>query len=104
MHPLWQAWDAAVEHCLLWVHKMNSPQTDSLVTPNFAMNNARNAPLSNSAAGPIIQSPFFNEQLVAFEIWLDFGGPGGSYKHTKEPPVYLPILLQVKYHTILPEL
>lgn len=34
-------------------------------------------------------SPFFSEQLTAFEIWLEFGGKKG------ESPMYLPILLQV---------
>ena len=34
-------------------------------------------------------TPFFNEQLTAFEIWLDFGG------RKDESPMYLPILLQV---------
>lgn len=103
MHPLWQAWDAAVEHCLLWVHKMNTSPAESLTPPTLPINNSKNAQINQSAAGPIIQSPFFNEQLIAFEIWLDFGGPGGSYKHTKEPPVYLPILLQV-YNLLVQEI
>jgi regulatory associated protein of mTOR len=91
-HPLWQAWDAAVEHCLLFVNKMNSEVL--LPAANGPMINHRTQP-NHSTAGPTIQSLFFNEQLIAFEIWLDFGGPGGSYKHCKESPVYLPILLQV---------
>lgn len=91
MHPLWQAWDAAVEHCLLFVSRATNPSESMNVT----LGNPRSSQPSSAAAVPTIQSPFFNEQLMAFEIWLDFGGPGGSYKHSKEPPVYLPILLQV---------
>jgi regulatory associated protein of mTOR len=96
MHPLWQAWDAAVEHCLLFVNRMMTNPADSLVpSSNVPLGNTRNSQQGSNAGGPTIQSPFFNEQLIAFEIWLDFGGPGGSYKHSKESPVYLPILLQV---------
>lgn len=34
-------------------------------------------------------SPFFSEQLTAFEVWLDHGS-----EH-KKPPEQLPIVLQV---------
>ena len=96
-HPLWQAWDAAVEHCLLFVNKMNN---SIAMEPTLSQGNLgliRNGIQSqnNSSANTFIQSPFFNEHLTAFEIWLDFGGSGGSYRHNKEPPIYLPILLQV---------
>ena len=40
----------------------------------------------NNLAPP---SPFFSEQLTAFEVWLDFGG------RKDECPMHLPILLQV---------
>ena len=36
-------------------------------------------------------SPFFTEQLTAFEVWLDHGS-----EH-KKPPEQLPIVLQVLY-------
>lgn len=35
-------------------------------------------------------SPFFTEQLTAFEVWLDHGS-----EH-KKPPEQLPIVLQVR--------
>jgi len=37
-------------------------------------------------------SPFFTEQLTAFEVWLEFGS------EKKRPPEQLPIVLQV--HTL----
>lgn len=38
-------------------------------------------------------SPFFTEQLTAFEVWLDHGS-----EH-KKPPEQLPIVLQVQHST-----
>ncbi len=35
-------------------------------------------------------SPFFSEQLTAFELWLEHGSPD------KRPPEQLPIVLQVR--------
>ena len=66
-HPMWHAWDMAVEICLL--------QLPSLVAgdPNVEF-----AP-----------SPFFTEQLTAFEVWLEHGS------ERKPPPEQLPIVLQV---------
>jgi hypothetical protein len=36
-------------------------------------------------------SPFFTEQLTAFEVWLDHGS------EDKKPPEQLPIVLQVRH-------
>lgn len=65
-HHMWDAWDMAAEICL--------SQLPSLV----ADPNAEYQP-----------SPFFSEQLTAFEVWLDHGS-----EH-KKPPEQLPIVLQV---------
>jgi hypothetical protein len=100
-HPLWQAWDATVEQCLLQVHSM---QSGSGPLPMEISSSAGAAVYSQRAvqggtgqsSAMTFHSPFFNEQLLAFEVWLDFGGPGGSYKDNKEPPVCLPILFQVR--------
>ncbi|KAF2305223.1 hypothetical protein GH714_003153 [Hevea brasiliensis] len=62
----WDAWDMAAEICL--------SQLPSLVeNPNAEFQ----------------PSPFFTEQLMAFEIWLDHGS------EEKKPPEQLPIVLQV---------
>ncbi|KAJ6818131.1 regulatory-associated protein of TOR 2 isoform X1 [Iris pallida] len=65
-HHMWDAWDMAAEICL-------SKLPQLLADPNMEFQ----------------PSPFFTEQLTAFEVWLDHGS-----KH-KKPPEQLPIVLQV---------
>ncbi|XP_043723944.1 regulatory-associated protein of TOR 1-like isoform X2 [Telopea speciosissima] len=65
-HHMWDAWDMAAEICL--------SQLQSLVEE------------PNAEFQP---SPFFTEQLTAFEVWLDHGS------EQKKPPEQLPIVLQV---------
>ncbi|XP_075502359.1 regulatory-associated protein of TOR 1-like isoform X2 [Primulina tabacum] len=65
-HHMWDAWDMAAEICL--------SQLPALVEdPNAEFQT----------------SPFFTEQLTAFEVWLDHGS------EYKKPPEQLPIVLQV---------
>ncbi|KAL4021524.1 hypothetical protein IC575_020325 [Cucumis melo] len=65
-HHMWDAWDMAAEICL--------SQLPALVEdPNLEFQ----------------PSPFFTEQLTAFEVWLDHGS------ENKKPPEQLPIVLQV---------
>ncbi|KAL4426136.1 hypothetical protein ABPG77_007418 [Micractinium sp. CCAP 211/92] len=45
--------------------------------------------LSGDGSKDYQPSPFFSEQLTAFELWLEHGGPD------KRPPEQLPIVLQV---------
>ena len=66
-HPMWHAWDMAVETCLL--------QMPALI--------------SGDSAVEFTPSPFFTEQLTAFEVWLEHGS------EQKPPPEQLPIVLQV---------
>ncbi|KAF3776242.1 Regulatory-associated protein of TOR 1 [Nymphaea thermarum] len=65
-HHMWDAWDMAAEICL------------SQILPTHAEPDAEFQP-----------SPFFTEQLTAFELWLEHGS-----QH-KRPPEQLPIVLQV---------
>lgn len=65
-HHMWDAWDMAAEICL-------SKLPQLIADPNMEFQ----------------PSPFFTEQLTAFEVWLDHGS-----EH-KKPPEQLPIVLQV---------
>ncbi|XP_065852819.1 regulatory-associated protein of TOR 1 [Euphorbia lathyris] len=65
-HHMWDAWDMAAEICL--------SQLPSLV---------------EDPSAEFQSSPFFTEQLMAFEVWLDHGS------EDKKPPEQLPIVLQV---------
>ncbi|XP_010683562.2 regulatory-associated protein of TOR 1 [Beta vulgaris subsp. vulgaris] len=65
-HHMWDAWDMAAEICL--------SQLPSLI---------------HDATAEFQPSPFFTEQLTAFEVWLDHGS------EQKKPPEQLPIVLQV---------
>ncbi|WCJ27948.1 Regulatory-associated protein of TOR 1 [Euphorbia peplus] len=65
-HHMWDAWDMAAEICL--------SQLPSLV---------------EDPSAEFQPSPFFTEQLMAFEVWLDHGS------EDKKPPEQLPIVLQV---------
>ncbi|KAL0744122.1 hypothetical protein Bca4012_085635 [Brassica carinata] len=65
-HHMWDAWDMAAEICLSRLPQLvRDPNTE------------------------FEPSPFFTEQLTAFEVWLDHGS-----EH-KKPPEQLPIVLQV---------
>ncbi|CAM6060131.1 unnamed protein product [Sphagnum tenellum] len=67
-HPMWHAWDMAAETCLSQLPML-------LSDPNAEFQ----------------PSPFFTEQLTAFEVWLQHGS------EKKKPPEQLPIVLQVLY-------
>uniref|UniRef100_A0A453KDL8 Raptor N-terminal CASPase-like domain-containing protein n=4 Tax=Triticinae TaxID=1648030 RepID=A0A453KDL8_AEGTS len=64
-HHMWDAWDMAAEICL-------SKLPHLIADPNAEFQ----------------PSPFFTEQLTAFEVWLDHGS------EDKKPPEQLPIVLQ----------
>jgi regulator-associated protein of mTOR len=64
-HSLWQAWDLALDLCL--------PQIPALL----------------EGSAPYQSSPFFTEQLTAFQVWLALGS------NDRQPPEQLPIVLQV---------
>ncbi|XP_058531468.1 regulatory-associated protein of mTOR isoform X2 [Ochotona princeps] len=65
MHAMWQAWDLAVDICL--------SQLPTIIDEGTAFRH----------------SPFFAEQLTAFQVWLTMG------VENRSPPEQLPIVLQV---------
>ncbi|ODM94118.1 Regulatory-associated protein of mTOR [Orchesella cincta] len=66
-HPMWHAWDYALDQCLSQLRKQDAPVEQFVHIP----------------------SPFFEEQLTAFEVWLTLGN------EKRNPPEQLPIVLQV---------
>ncbi|KAI9313911.1 raptor N-terminal caspase like domain-containing protein [Dichotomocladium elegans] len=70
-HPMWQAWDLAVDMCLF--------QLPQLLAAEEA-----------GAELPYVPSTFFAEQLTAFEVWLSEGAVNNP-----KIPEQLPIVLQV---------
>ncbi|KAK2586076.1 hypothetical protein KPH14_008365 [Odynerus spinipes] len=64
-HPMWQAWDLALDLCLAQL-------------PQILENEEQ-----------FVHSPFFEEQLTAFQVWLTLGSKN------RNPPEQLPIVLQV---------
>ncbi|KAJ9585619.1 hypothetical protein L9F63_002589, partial [Diploptera punctata] len=64
-HPMWQAWDLALDLCLAQL------------------------PTILESEDQFVHSPFFEEQLTAFQVWLTLGS------EQRNPPEQLPIVLQV---------
>ncbi|KAJ2945812.1 hypothetical protein O0L34_g4717 [Tuta absoluta] len=69
-HPLWAAWDQTLDLALA--------QLPGLL----------------SSGAEYRHSPFFRDQLTAFQVWLDLGSAGRS------PPAQLPMVLQVLLSTL----
>lgn len=106
-HPLWDAFDLAMETCLFGLMKdgilgNHIPlKTSGETNCGGLENQAEVAPADTHVSGPAssISSPFFSEQLTAFEVWLEFALIRKSYlmKHgtTMDSPEQLPVVLQV---------
>ena len=109
-HPLWEAWDLACETCLYGL--MNdgiltnqipvSPKTDDEESTEAHTPAPVALPTKTTTPGSAstVSSPFFSEQLDAFEIWLDFASIHMAVGHSDylepfESPEQLPIVLQV---------
>jgi regulator-associated protein of mTOR len=127
-HPLWDAWDLAVETCLHqlidqgYLRKTPSSSAPASEERDDNTNNiAAHEPEPVAITAPTTDSPFFGEQLTAFEIWLEYANTKPKSKlvirsppsagtplpylwgenskpsnpHEMDPPVELPIVLQV---------
>jgi hypothetical protein len=110
-HPLWQAWDLACETCLcglmrdgiLGNHVLVTMQPDAESEGDEENSGKSTTKVAQQpvAMGPAssVTSPFFSEQLTAFEIWLEFAsiekssGPNEPLHSPEQLPVVLQVLL-----------
>lgn len=105
-HPMWHAWDLALDLCLSQLPQIiEDMKAEASANGSSTSNNGVNGNNNNGAvvsdtssilaatpsgAGLSHQpSPFFEDQLTAFQVWLSFG------KEARPPPEQLPIVLQV---------
>lgn len=70
-HPMWDAWDLTVDHCVMQLPMLQESERTGK-TYEYK------------------HSDFFEQQLTAFEIWLKYKSADLS-----KPPEQLPVLLQV---------
>jgi len=111
-HPLWEAWDLACETCLYGL------MHDGILTNQIPLKADDEEP-TESAPAPVakpvqpptgsassVSSPFFSEQLSAFEIWLDFAAvhmasgrsdPSEAFESPEQLPIVLQVLLTPAY-------
>ncbi|VDP10977.1 unnamed protein product [Soboliphyme baturini] len=87
-HPIWQAWDYALDVCLSQLNvNALAPhaggETNGVSGPKFL--GGGELPETNDYT----HSPFFASQLTAFEVWLKYG------HDRRVSPQQLPIVLQV---------
>ncbi|KAL0892629.1 hypothetical protein ABMA27_014356 [Loxostege sticticalis] len=71
-HPLWEAWEYTLDLALAQLPAL----------------------LHDQQPADYSHSPFFRDQLTAFQVWLDLGSPARS------PPSQLPMVLQVLLSTL----
>ncbi|RXM28608.1 Regulatory-associated protein of mTOR [Acipenser ruthenus] len=91
MHAMWQAWDLAVDICLSQLPTIIEEGTAfrvSAVRPTETDRRTR-AHTHVYIEDDNTHSPFFAEQLTAFQVWLTMG------VENRNPPEQLPIVLQV---------
>eukprot|EP01031_Cornospumella_fuschlensis_P030298 gene30298-36610_t len=117
-HPLWEAWDMSLSSFLSYYAAMQRGTSMVLPLNNMGLNSNTQTHMPHPHQVPIVPSSvshysnlqFFNDQLNAFEMWLDFaqrsghgitGTVGGVTSHPSHvpspssPPLQLPVVLQV---------
>jgi regulator-associated protein of mTOR len=91
---MWAAWDLALDLCLTQLpsvlEEIHANQVISgLGNGSNGATNGNNTINVETIVTNHTPSPFFEEQLTAFQVWLEYGS------ETREPPEQLPIVLQV---------
>ena len=108
-HPLWAAWDLAAEGCLARLASaqnagpVKQPSETPEKAPEPSPKETEDQPrvhhrslrvlarVPPAPPEPTEPSPFFEEQLTAFEVWLRFGA--GAVAKPEQLPVVLQVLL-----------
>lgn len=88
-HPLWRAWDLAVETMLFQLKEAGVLVRRQLSDPDAIVGDEPASPPPETTVS--VSSPFFAEQLTAFELWLDFC----KIHRQRRSPEQLPVVLQV---------
>lgn len=95
---MWAAWDLALDLSLSQLVEAASFTAAAAAAKQAPPTNADSGPstakqvVSTAPSKPAFSfktSPFFAEQLTAFQVWLQFG------ERYRPPPEQLPIVLQV---------
>ena len=92
-HPLWAAWDMALEACLLQLPALLAAEQAAAVAGQQAASGGTGGSTAvgvtpASLLPAFVPSNFFAHQLGAFEVWLQHGD-------ASTPPEQLPVVLQV---------
>eukprot|EP00127_Corallochytrium_limacisporum_P003377 Clim_evm5s149 gene=Clim_evmTU5s149 len=92
-HPMWQAWDHVVDLCIAQLPLMQEEDKKNRdKDKNGKLGSGSSKQKTPQAPHPMAQQtslPFFEEQLTAFQTWLEAGG------HVHSPPMQLPVVLQI---------
>jgi len=102
-HPLWQAWDYTVEHCLAQLPAMLAAEDAAIARSKQSDATAQGGIYSDGSGYPppspgglmdptdfqYAHNPFFEDHMTAFEVWLSLG------PQQKKVPEQLPIVMQV---------
>ena len=84
LNPLWDAWDLAVDMCLVQLHSLINPSPEPVLYRS---------------------STFFAEQLTAFELWLDRAAPHRRRRklgYTSPNSVNIPTAMTVSLENMSP--
>jgi len=81
---MWAAWDFALDLCLIQLPGVLEEQAANqaaAAAAGAATNGNNNIP-ETAVTSSYIPSPFFEEQLTAFQVWLDHGSESRRHRQS----------------------